>query len=245
MQMRFVAMETKIMWKNCQFWQKCVCWRWFNILGWFLRESKFFTFHVNLNAYWQPLLNIIFLCKKMVKIRVDLMIKLQQFPLLPYRWYKNPLRRNGNNYLTWNLQLRRNGNKPLNVRAFHASLTRDNRNFRRDVTVLARTRLVGKSWLACTVLCDQLTMLSGALHSYMFLICVCFCPSDMVVSCCVIDCSNRYSKDTPQSFYRIPKSHDRRSQWVAAIRRKQLSDGTPWVPTDHDRVCALHFVSGK
>ena len=58
MQRRFVAMETKIMWKNCQFWQKCVCWRWFNILGWFLRESKFFTFHVNLNAYWQPLLSI-------------------------------------------------------------------------------------------------------------------------------------------------------------------------------------------
>ena len=48
----------------------------------------------------------------MVKIRNDLMIKLQQFPLLPYRWYENPLRRNGNNYLTWNLQLRRNGNKP-------------------------------------------------------------------------------------------------------------------------------------
>ena len=57
-------------------------------------------------------LNIIFSCRKMVKIRVDLMIKLQQFPLLPYRWSKNPLRRNGNNYLTWNSQLRRNGNKP-------------------------------------------------------------------------------------------------------------------------------------
>ena len=57
-------------------------------------------------------LNIIFSCRKMVKIRVYLMIKLQQFPLLPYRWSENPLRRNGNNYLTWNSQLRRNGNKP-------------------------------------------------------------------------------------------------------------------------------------
>ena len=57
-------------------------------------------------------LNIIFSCRKMVKIRVDLMIKLQQFPLLPYRWSKNQLRRNGNNYLKWNSQLRRNGNKP-------------------------------------------------------------------------------------------------------------------------------------
>ena len=58
-------------------------------------------------------LNIIFSCRKMVKIRVDLMKKLHEFPLLPYSWSKNPLRRNGNNYLTWNSQLRRNGNKPV------------------------------------------------------------------------------------------------------------------------------------
>ena len=49
----------------------------------------------------------------MVKIRVDLMKKLQQFPLLPYRWSKNLLGRNRNNYLAWNSQLRRNGNKPV------------------------------------------------------------------------------------------------------------------------------------
>ena len=60
--------------------------------------------------------NIIFSCRKMVKIRVDLMIKLQQIPLLPYRWSKHPLRRDGNNYLTWNSQLRRNGNKPAEQR---------------------------------------------------------------------------------------------------------------------------------
>ena len=40
-------------------------------------------------------LNITFSCRKMMKIREDLMIKLQQFPLLPYRWSKNLLRRNG------------------------------------------------------------------------------------------------------------------------------------------------------
>ena len=60
-------------------------------------------------------LNIIFLCRKMVIIRVDLMIKLQHFPLLPYRWSTNLLRRNGNNYLAWNSELRRNGNKPLRL----------------------------------------------------------------------------------------------------------------------------------
>ena len=49
----------------------------------------------------------------MVKILLDFIVKLQQFRLLPYRWSNNPLSRNGNNYLTWNLQLRRNGNKPF------------------------------------------------------------------------------------------------------------------------------------
>ena len=57
-------------------------------------------------------LNIIFSCRKMVKILLDFIVKLQQFPLLPYRWSNYPLRRNGNNDTTWNLQLRRNGNKP-------------------------------------------------------------------------------------------------------------------------------------
>ena len=64
---------------------------------------------------YEYVLNIIFLCRKMVKIRVDLMIKLQQFSLLPYCWSKNPLRRTGNNCPTWNSQLRRNGNKRLNL----------------------------------------------------------------------------------------------------------------------------------
>ena len=48
----------------------------------------------------------------MVKILVDFIVKLYQFPLLPYRWSKIPLRRNGNNDLTSKPELRRNGNKP-------------------------------------------------------------------------------------------------------------------------------------
>ena len=67
-------------------------------------------------------LDIIFSCRKMVKILLDFIVKLQQFPLLPYRWSNNPLRRNGNNYLIWNLQLRRNGNKPIIQSTRHKAL---------------------------------------------------------------------------------------------------------------------------
>ena len=62
-------------------------------------------------------LNIIFSCRKMVKILLDFIVKLQRFPLLPYRWSNYPLRQNGNNDITWNLQLRRNGNKPVKIQA--------------------------------------------------------------------------------------------------------------------------------
>ncbi|XP_035994674.1 uncharacterized protein LOC118563656 isoform X2 [Fundulus heteroclitus] len=65
----------------------------------------------------------------------------------------------------------------------------------------------------------------------------------MVVSCCVIGCTNRYNKHNHKSFYRFPKKPDqRRKLWIAAIKRRTLN-GQPWEPADHDRVCHLHFVT--
>ena len=87
-------------------------------------------------------LNIIFSCRKMVKIRVDLMNKLQQFPLLPYRWSKNPLRRNGNKYLTWISQLRRNGNKPLISGGHWRALNQVNRLYMKRPGVQSRDKTV-------------------------------------------------------------------------------------------------------
>ena len=76
-------------------------------------------------------LNIIFSCRKMVKILVDFIVKLYQFPLLPYRWSKIPLRRNGNNYLTSNSELRRNGNKQTDFATTRCVIVSQTKHFER------------------------------------------------------------------------------------------------------------------
>ena len=44
-------------------------------------------------------------------------------------------------------------------------------------------------------------------------------PINMVVSC-VINCTNRFDKYNPRSFYHIPKKpDDDRKSWIAAIKR--------------------------
>ncbi|XP_021342824.1 THAP domain-containing protein 4-like [Mizuhopecten yessoensis] len=61
----------------------------------------------------------------------------------------------------------------------------------------------------------------------------------MVVLCCVIGCTNRFDKKDPKSFYRIPKKPvSRRKLWISAIKRDN------WEPTDNDRVCFRHFITG-
>lgn len=67
----------------------------------------------------------------------------------------------------------------------------------------------------------------------------------MVVSCCVINCTSRFDKNSPGSFYHIPKKPDeRRKQRLAAIKRVG-PDGKQWEPTDHDRICFRHFITGR
>ncbi|XP_052100440.1 uncharacterized protein LOC127734547 [Mytilus californianus] len=67
----------------------------------------------------------------------------------------------------------------------------------------------------------------------------------MVVSCCVVNCTTRFDKDNPNSFFRVPKKPDtRRKLWISAIKRRD-HDGKAWEPSDHDRVCHLHFISGQ
>ncbi|XP_019861511.1 PREDICTED: THAP domain-containing protein 5-like [Amphimedon queenslandica] len=73
----------------------------------------------------------------------------------------------------------------------------------------------------------------------------------MVVSCCIVNCTNRAQKGNKQRFYRIPKviqhlgeqtkdlTERRRAKWLSRINRKD------WYPSDHDRVCSDHFLSGK
>jgi THAP domain len=50
-------------------------------------------------------------------------------------------------------------------------------------------------------------------------------------------CSNN-KKDKSLSFYRFPGNKERRSRWIAAVKR------AGWQPTEHSRLCSSHFVGG-
>ena len=63
------------------------------------------------------------------------------------------------------------------------------------------------------------------------------------MSCCVINCTSKYNKDSSISFYRIPKKpEDYRKSWIAAI--KSGPNGQQWEPKDNHRVCSRHFITG-
>ena len=62
---------------------------------------------------------------------------------------------------------------------------------------------------------------------------------NMVKSCCAVGCTNRYTKDCGLRFYRFPSDVDRRSKWLAAMKRDN------WKPNEHSWVCSAHFVSGN
>lgn len=57
--------------------------------------------------------------------------------------------------------------------------------------------------------------------------------------CCAINCKNRFNKSSQISFYRLPKSKEKRRKWIAAIGR------IDWDPTTETWLCSSHFVSGK
>ena len=61
----------------------------------------------------------------------------------------------------------------------------------------------------------------------------------MPVSCCAVNCTNRFKKGSGINFYVIPVKAERRQAWVKAISRAN------WVPKSSDRLCGQHFVQGK
>ena len=58
--------------------------------------------------------------------------------------------------------------------------------------------------------------------------------------CCVVQCTA--NSGGLFSVLRIDKEQS--DAWVAAIHRMK-SDGTPWIPSKHSRICGAHFRSGK
>ena len=64
-------------------------------------------------------------------------------------------------------------------------------------------------------------------------------------SCCVVNCSSVSWRDKV-SFFRVIRKgfKEQTDAWIAAIHRIN-PDGTPWIPTEHTRICSAHFVTGK
>ena len=61
----------------------------------------------------------------------------------------------------------------------------------------------------------------------------------MVKNCCVVGCSNRSSKNRGTSCYRFPSGPERRSKWIATVKREN------WEPAEHSWICSAHFINGK
>ena len=58
-------------------------------------------------------------------------------------------------------------------------------------------------------------------------------------SCCTVGCTRRYSKGCGLQFQRFPQDPERRSKWIAAMKRKD------WAPTEYSWICSSHFVGSS
>ena len=61
----------------------------------------------------------------------------------------------------------------------------------------------------------------------------------MPVSCCAVDCTNRFTKGSGVGFFVFPVDPERKKKWIHAISRDK------WEPKSHDRLCGEHFVNGR
>jgi len=61
----------------------------------------------------------------------------------------------------------------------------------------------------------------------------------MPVSCCAVNCTNRFNRDAGIGFYTIPAKQERREAWLRAISR------AGWEAKSSDCLCGEHFVSGR
>ena len=61
----------------------------------------------------------------------------------------------------------------------------------------------------------------------------------MVKNCCVVGCCNVYKKASGIHFYRFPTNAEKRSKWIAAVKREG------WSPNQNTWICSVHFVTGE
>ena len=55
----------------------------------------------------------------------------------------------------------------------------------------------------------------------------------------MVGCHNVFEKNSGIQFYRFPTNPEKRSKWIAAVKRDC------WVPNDNTWICSTHFVTGK
>ena len=61
----------------------------------------------------------------------------------------------------------------------------------------------------------------------------------MPVSCCAVNCTNRFKAGSGIGFYVFPVNEDKRKAWIRAVSRAK------WTPKPSDRLCGAHFVKGR
>ena len=67
---------------------------------------------------------------------------------------------------------------------------------------------------------------------------------EMPVSCCAVNCTNRFSKGSGVGFFQFPVDPRKKELWIRAISQVEAS-GRKWEPSVHNRICGVHFVSGR
>ena len=89
----------------------------------------------------------------------------------------------------------------------------------------------------CASFARFVLLAKGTLWSRRF---VCYSDSStMPVSCCAVNCANRFQKGSGIGFYVFPVDSERKQRWVRAISRDR------WETKLTDGLCGEHFVSGR
>uniref|UniRef100_V5IIX4 THAP-type domain-containing protein n=1 Tax=Ixodes ricinus TaxID=34613 RepID=V5IIX4_IXORI len=69
----------------------------------------------------------------------------------------------------------------------------------------------------------------------------------MPAHCVAYGCTNYFYGKGNAKFFRFPSARlypAKREAWIAAARRRN-TDGSPWQPNEHCRICSAHFVTGR